>query len=354
MLNRRELLVGSAGLGYVATAAGAVEKPILSAYYQRAHMYTIVPRHVREDLKWMAGIGTNVVCVAMLEQDLFAAIDNVNLISEEAAKAGLKVFAIPSRWGGLVAGSPKVPSLFSVTHPETWILKKDGKPHYWPSNSGVISSVHHPATLEFFCNTVDELFKTFPAVAGIIWDEPKGFTSDYSKLAVEKLGPDAPESAHWQAAADFYGKVTLHLKQAHPGKLATMFMMGTDQPGIAEIACQIQGLDYFGMDGRPWSNKEDVRWAGTVKENNESGRGKVLVDKGPRYIELAKKAGKKSVLLVENHALRNDMIPVMDACLPQVLALSPDQLIYYYYPRSVEDPERSMAVIAKHLGRWRK
>jgi hypothetical protein len=104
MLNRRELLVGSAALGYLADAAPSAATPLLSAYYQRAHMYTIVPRHVREDLKWMAGIGTNVVCVAMLEQDLFAAIDNVNLISEEAAKAGLKVFAIPSRWVSTGAG----------------------------------------------------------------------------------------------------------------------------------------------------------------------------------------------------------------------------------------------------------
>src|SRR5215469_15550057 len=231
MMNRRELLVGGATLGYLASAAPSAAAPILSAYYQRAHMYTIVPRHVREDLKWMAGIGTNVVCVAMLEQDLFAAIDNINLISEEAARAGMKVFAIASRWAGLVAGSPKVPSLFSVTHPETWILKKDGKPRYWPSNSGVVSSVHHPATLEFFCNEVDELFKTFPAVAGIIWDEPKGFIPEFSKPALEKLGPDAPETAYWQAAADFYGRVTLHLKKNHPGKLATMFMMGTDAPG---------------------------------------------------------------------------------------------------------------------------
>src|SRR6516162_5885448 len=207
MLNRRELLVGGVGLGYVANAAPSGTAPILSAYYQRAHMYTIVPRHVREDLKWMAGIGTNVVCVAILEQDLFAAIDNVALIIDEAAKAGMKVFSIASRWGGLVAGSPKVPSLFSVTHPDTWILKKDGKPRFSPSNSGVISSVHHPATYEFFCNTVDEMFRIFPAIAGIIWDEPKGFIADYSKLALEKLGSEAPETAHWQAAADFYGNV---------------------------------------------------------------------------------------------------------------------------------------------------
>jgi hypothetical protein len=351
MLNRRELLTGVAGAGFLAAAPG--EKPLLSAYYPRAHMYTIVPRHVREDLKWMAGIGTDVVCVAILEQDLTAAVDNVSLILDEADKAGMKAFAIASRWAGLVAGSPKVHGLFSITHPETWILRKDGKPRYFPSNSGVVSSVHHPATYEFFCKTIDKLFKTFPVFAGIVWDEPKGFIQDYSKPALEKLGPDAPDAVYWQGAADFYGKTTLYLKQNHPGKLATMFMMGTDAPGIGEIACKIPGLDYFGMDGRPWSNKEDVRWTGK-SENNESGRGKVLIDKGPRYIELAKKAGKKSILLVENHALRSDMISAMDDCLPRVLTLNPDQLIYYYYPRSVEDPDRAMAVIAKHLSRWRR
>ena len=29
--------------------------------------------------------------------------------------------------------------------------------------------------------------------------------------------------------------------------------------------------------------------------------------------------------------------------------MKPDQLIYYYYPRNIGDPERNMAVIGKHL-----
>ena len=36
-------------------------------------MYTCVPRQIREDMEWMAAIGTNFVCVGVLEQDLFAA-----------------------------------------------------------------------------------------------------------------------------------------------------------------------------------------------------------------------------------------------------------------------------------------
>ena len=41
----------------------------LSAYYFRAHMYTMVPHQVREDMKWMADHGTDAVDVAVLEQE---------------------------------------------------------------------------------------------------------------------------------------------------------------------------------------------------------------------------------------------------------------------------------------------
>src|ERR1700710_1383630 len=77
----------------------ATRAKILNAYYFRAHMYTIVPRQVREDLKWMAGIGTNVVSIAILEQDMTSAVENVTIICNEAEKLGMKVYAVPSRWG---------------------------------------------------------------------------------------------------------------------------------------------------------------------------------------------------------------------------------------------------------------
>lgn len=129
------------------------KKKILSAYYFRAHMYTMVPRHVREDMEWMADAGTDVVCVAVLEQDLRAAVENIALISEEAARVGMKVYAVPSRWGGMFAGAPKVPSLFSATNPHTWVLDEEGKPYY-TDVSGVVSSIHYP---EIVTKDVDHL-----------------------------------------------------------------------------------------------------------------------------------------------------------------------------------------------------
>jgi hypothetical protein len=43
------------------------------------------------------------------------------------------------------------------------------------------------------------------------------------------------------------------------------------------------------------------------------------------------------------------MIPAMEAGLPRVLALAPDHLIFYYYPRNIEDPDRNMTVIRQAL-----
>src|SRR5262249_18629568 len=201
----------------------AKSKTLFNAYYFRAHMYTCVPRHVREDLKWMADIGTNIVTLAVLEQDLFAAVENIRLVCEEAAKVGLQVYAVPSRWGGLTAGAPKVPSLFSVNHPQTWMLNKDGAPVSNPQVSGVISSVHYPETFQFFCESLDALFRQFP-IKGVIWDEPKGFREDYSPKAVEKLGKDAPKAAHFKATADFYGRVSQYIKDKYPEKTVCLFV----------------------------------------------------------------------------------------------------------------------------------
>ena len=62
----------------------------------------------------------------------------------------------------------------------------------------------------------------------------------------------------------------------------------------------------------------------------------------------------KTLMLAENHNLPAKMIPSMEAGLPKVLALAPDQLIFYYYPRNIGDPDRNMAVIAKAMkNHWR-
>jgi hypothetical protein len=312
---------------------------ILNAYYLRAHMYTLVPRHVREDLKWMADQGTTAVSVAILEQDLNSAVENVRIIGQEAEKVGLSLFIVPSRWGGLLAGAPKVPSVFSVRNPQAYALYGDGKPSF-NGISGVISSIHYPETYDFFVQSLDKAFSLWN-LKGVIWDEPKSFFKDYSPRAKENLG-DRIESleAHAEAVAGFYSRLNRHLKGKYPQVSTHMFVYAQTEDMILQKCARIEGLDYFGCDGRPWSAKD-----GGVLE----GEGKTLVDNASRYLQLVKSHAKKSLFLIENHNMQARDTSLMDRHLPELLAHNIDHLIYYYYPRNVENPDENMAVIAKHI-----
>ena len=363
-MNRRTFLSASAAvptaLPGLARAADAPPRPVnrtttaIAAYYLNAHMYTIVPRHVRADMEWMVAIGTQYLCVGVLEQDLFAARENHALILAEATRVGMKVLAVPSRWAGLTAGAPKTPSLFSVANPETWMMNKRGTTLVSPQVSGVISSIHHPKTLQFFEDTLAELFRQHPTMAGFILDEPKAFNIDTSPMAVTALGANAPLEAHLGAARDFYSKVCRFAKERWPEKLTVLFQKA-DNHTPAELAAGggVGPLDYYGCDGRPWTREEDQRFP-HGGANSESGKGKILLSGiGQLFIDTARKVpGRKSFFLAENHNITAPMIDAMDRDYPAALALRPDLFAYYYYPRNVQEPDRAMEVIARHVRRF--
>ena len=362
-MNRRQFLHSTAG----ATAAAALSPASLAAgiprsvnrtsttiaaYYLNAHMYTSVPAHVRADMEWMAAIGTGYVCVGVLEQDLFAAYENHALIAAEAARVGMKIIAVPCRWGGLTAGAPKVPSLFSILNPQTWMVNKKGTTAVNPRVSGAISSVHHPDTLKFFCDTLAEMYKQHPNMAGFIIDEPKGFQVDKSKLAIAALGADAPVAAHLAATRDFYGKICAFAKQRWPDKLTFLFQQTHNGADELAAGAAVPHLDFYGCDGRPWTAEDDKKMEGG--EGQESGKGKVLLSgRGESFIKAARAVpGRRSFFLAENHNLQASMIEPMDRNYPAILALRPDVFAYYYYPRNVQEPDRAMGVIAKHIRKF--
>jgi hypothetical protein len=316
---------------------------LLNAYYFRAHMYTLVPRHVREDLKWMADAGTDVVSIAILEQDLTAAVENVSIIQNEAAKEGMKVFVVPSRWGGLLAGAPKVPSHFSVTNPQTWLQKKDGT-FYTDANVGVHSSVHYSETVDFFKRSLDTVFAQWE-VAGIVWDEPKIYgLKDYSPQARAAISDIENVEVHNTAFSNFFSQLNAHIKQRYPQKITSLFIYANHKPGVMASAVRISDLDYFGCDGRPWGPNHQ----GKVEQE-----GKVLIGPGEKFMEAAQQNHKKSLFLIENHNMTADNNRLMDDHLGKVVAMQPDQLIYYYYPRNVDQPDENMAIIAKHIKRYK-
>jgi hypothetical protein len=294
-------------------------------------------------MKWMADMGANVVSIAVLEQDLFAAVENIQLVVEEAKKAGMRVFAVPSRWGGLLAGAPKVPSLFSVLNPQTWMLQEDGKP-YQNGNSGVTSSIHYEETFEFFCKSA-EAIAGMGGISGIIWDEPKNFaTRDFSPKAKEALGSSASPERHAGAMADFYSRVNTFIKDKYPDIDLSMFVYANSSDMIIQKAASIQNMDYFGCDGRPWAHADGGK---------QESEGKVLLGPGEKFIAAARENKKKALLLIENHNMTSAEIPLMDRGLPKVMALGAEQLIFYYYPRNIQEPDKNMATLAKHLKKYR-
>lgn len=316
---------------------------LLNAYYLRAQMYTMVPRQISEDMKWMAEAGTDVVTIAVLEQDLTAAERNIDTLCEAAAREGMEVWADPSRWGGLVAGAPKVPSMFSVCHPETWILQKDGTPLFDPTTSGVISSVYHPETLRFFCETAHRLLSRFP-FKGLIWDEPKQVgAEDYSRAAVKILGREASYAARVHGNADFFSSVNTYIRQHHPQVKLSLFVYANSDDTVVSEMAGVKELDYYGCDGRPWHQADG---------GDQESKGKTLLDNGPRFIEEAQRHQRKSLLLIENHNLAASDFKLLEEGIPKVIALKPDQLIYYYYPRNVAQVDQEMEIMKRGVGKF--
>ena len=326
------------------TKAPRKGRKLLNAYYFRAHMYTLVPKQVREDLKWMADIGTDVVSVAILEQDLRAAVENVAIIVEEAAKLGMDTYVVPSRWAGLLAGAPKVPSVFTVQNPEAWLVKENGK-FYKDKNVGVHSSIHYAETVDFFKRSIDQIFKLWD-IKGVIWDEPKIYDKpDYSPAARKAIANLSDINSHNAAFSNFFGKLNTHIKEKHPGKTTSLFAYANWRKPVIDSMGQIKDLDYFGCDGRPWP----VDAGGQTEQEGKN----LLGGPGAWYLDVAKANGKKGLLLIENHNMPAVNNALMDRYLSDVVALGADQLIYYYYPRNVDKPEENMAIIAKHLKNYK-
>lgn len=322
---------------------------MISTYYFRAQMYTIVPHQVREDLRWMADHGSDAVIVGVLEQDFSAACENLDVICNEAAKAGLRVFATPARWGNLVAGCPKVPSILCATKHEIWARNANGAPAM--NFLGPIASVHHPRTIEAFTQLTTTLLSRWD-ISGIIWDEPKALeVADHSEAAQQALpGADYRDpTVILGAQRDFFGRINAVARALRPDMRIGMFLFGhyADRPPMTMLA-STPGLDDFGLDGRPWARAD-----GGSSDSSSGAPSKFLLDQGPSFIAAARAHGRNPLALIENHALSLADTKLMEKRLDAVLAQGYEHLIYYYYPRSCADADRAMTILGQGIQRYR-
>jgi len=313
----------------------------LTAYYFRQHQYTLVPKHLREDFQWMTDAGCDAVAIAVLEQDPKAIPANFDHMFHEAERAGLDIWIVPSRWGGVVAGSPKVPSMYAASTPHVWSLDAQGNPNIF---MGPMCSVHHPDSAAFFQQQFDVTLGRWP-FAGIIWDELKNLQKpDHcdaakAKIRTEGLDPAMLDAPEWiaQQSVGFFDAMTEYAASVRSGLKSGLFIYGHLPQYIIDACCSMQHVEVVGLDGRPYTLQP--------KPEAEHHPNKSLIDQGPSFKATATAHGKQSLMLIENHDMPEELYDNMQRELPATLAMDFDHVLFYYYPRNLTDPDRQMQII---------
>lgn len=340
------------GIPYACSVASEkVKKPsLINTLYYRANTFHYNPAHIATDMQWMADHGTNALTMAISEVDFGNAERNIETIITEAHKRSIKVFFVTSRWAGVFAGAPKMPSIFAAKNPHTWSLNEKGKPYF--HSSGPICSIYYPEVHDFFIEHLDKAFNTWD-LDGVVWDEPKSYQMDYSAFAKAKFqdipgyktGEKEALAIHEGNYCNFISVLNDHIKNEHGDKVINFFAYPYLTGSWIEQASKIRHLDYFGADGRAYPNTE--------KPETYTGK-KFLLGKGnvgKRYIEKAAEKKLKSMVLIENFKTNPNEYALLEKHLDTIIPMA-DQFAYYYYPRSCAEPDKVMQLITKHLKKF--
>lgn len=319
-------------------AASSPRKKTVAAYYLRAGMFTQNPDNLKRDLDLMKSWGTDILCISMHYVQLKRAGINTDRIAREARERGMDFYIIPARVAGLTAASPIV-SFFTAYHPEALSLKRDGTPHL-RSQQGPIGSFYHPETIQYVKAFVLEILDKWD-VDGLVWDEPKcTWWQDFSPLAL-KHNPDGDFRTYIQDMAAFFSDINKEIKAKKKDCQIVHFDEAVRSIEVVEESAKIQHMDFFGCDGKPWP--------GNFPLDSEKGTPKNLFDNGERYLKEARKNNTGSFYLVENFNLDKRKNDLLERHLPKVIDMDIDMLGYYFYGSGLTQPERTMAITAKHL-----
>ena len=299
-----------------------------------------VRRHIRDDISWMADTGTDSLAIGIHEFQLdYKNQHQLDILFEEAERAGLAVHAIPSRWAGLVAGWPPAAGMFAATHPDSWMKKADGTPAFSVVCAGPICSIYDPATLEFFLDTTSRMLDMWP-VRGIIWDEIKVLQAeDHSVHAIRALGEPSRGEAQLKNTVKFFSQVNRSAREKKPGLTLSCFVYAFLPDDILAVCATIDELDFFGIDGKCFplggSNK------------------KTLFGNFERVVTACRKNDVGTLALIETQNLEASQLQATVEHLPAFLEQPADHLLYYYHGACRDDDEQCMKSMQPVLKEWR-
>ena len=313
----------------------------LSAYYFHGQDLCMVPRHVREDVTWMADHNIDGIFVGVHDADLQGG--NTAMVCETIRNAGLDLWLIPSRLGGLMAGWGRQPSYVSVDHPEWYGRYADGSVR---QSFGPQLSIFHPEVPGAIAGTVNQMLERFPAT-GIVWDELKTLGGeDHSRWAVDSHGHPAGDADMLDGTVACFSAINRQLKTLRPELRIACFIYANSNPGHVERCATIDLLDEFGCDGKCYRPGESAV--------GEGGPDKVLLGgNDARFAAAARANHRTPFTLLETQLLDEPTLELSLSRLPEFLDAKTGHLSYYYYPYGIANPERFMPVFGDAMAAWR-
>ena len=313
----------------------------LSVYYFKGQDFCINPREIRDDMSRFRDAAVDSVCVGFHEGEL--AGGNLEMVAAEVERAGLDLWAVPSRIGALVAGWHRAVGYLSAHHPELWARHPDGNPI---SFFGPQISVHHPESLPEFIDVVERMLDALP-IKGIIWDELKSLDiADHSEAAIKSLGRPGEGEAQVEATARFFSSVNASVKRKRPDLQIALFLYCFMEDDLVRVCSEIEGLDEFGCDGACLRIEDDCKIEGGPLK-------KLLPDNYARFAKAAHARNRRGFVLVETQNQELAATAKSFDRHPELLALDPEHLVYYDYPRKMENSAEFQPRLAEVFKRWR-
>ncbi len=295
---------------------------ILSAYCLSYGNWTVIPSHWERVFADMREIGFDAVDLSFCESEAVYSMRTFEQQVNLAHKHGLKVFVIPSRFGGRFAGAPLMPGLWLAEHPECQV---PGHP--------LLGCLESPAFLEFSEGFIRKIVASFD-VDGVIWDEPKqaGVISLHPDT-LRKYGKAPTRGDMFSGMLEYLTCLTRAAREIRPSLVMTIFNMPNTPPDFTKQCSRIPGIDFTGFDGtcceQSYFHEPPRRVKPTVRQM------------WPRTCEEARRDGGGTFALIENILIPDSEFEAYEKELLLTLReVCPDHLSCYYYGHNNESAER--------------
>jgi hypothetical protein len=308
---------------------------LLSAYMLSYGNWTVIPSHWEKVFAEMKELGFDAVDLSFSESEKRYSMRAIEGQIEAAHRQGLKVFLIPSRIAGRLAGAPSMCGYFLAENHHLQL------PEY-----PMLGCVDSPELLKWSEDFIRDMVNSFD-IDGIIWDEPKGADVISTHLDTLKRyhGETGCEQAR-QSLIDYITNLTNVAKKIRPDLSFTIFNMPVTSKEFTAASARIPGIDYAGFDGvcclqsffkeAPRKSKATIRetWERTKAETNGVCGTFALIENILTPKEQIEEYTKELKLTLEN--------------------VQPDHLACYYYGHNNESAELIQSITMKEICKMKK